>query len=382
MRKTDYGIQLRVLHILTLNTKSGEYGGPIKVARESCLALNQLGFTTEIISGTRSNSHPEVIPTLCESFIDVYPVSQKYPISSLWSMRLCLRLIRKIRKFDVVHIHLARDLIPILAALICRILRIKYVVQTHGMVVSDGRLITSIIDKLFIAPILNSSSRNFALTQDELSRLSTISKCVKFEILGNGISLPETNLQSNQEEITKVVFCSRLHPQKGLDKFLALADYFKGTDIVFMVYGPDGGDLPTLHNYLKSEERNSMVQYGGALQPREVTRVISEYDLLILPSYRENFPMVVLEALSVGVPTLVMKSCGISNLIEELNELLVCRDESSAGLIETFTRLQAAYPFIDRKSVVEFCEGHFSIKNVALSLGNTYMHILEHDEHR
>jgi glycosyltransferase involved in cell wall biosynthesis len=123
-----------------------------------------------------------------------------------------------------------------------------------------------------------------------------------------------------------------------------------------------------------------MVSYRGALNPSEVVNIISKYDLLILPSHKENFPMVVLEAMSVGVPVLVMKSCGISETIRKFNDAFVCRDESTTGLIEAFNRLVNGHSAKEREVLINFCEQNFSIANVALSLSTNYNQIIGCDQ--
>ena len=59
---------LNVLHVLTLNGRNGEYGGPVRVARELCTELNRRGYATHIFSGALFNSTPIPIAGLPESF--------------------------------------------------------------------------------------------------------------------------------------------------------------------------------------------------------------------------------------------------------------------------------------------------------------------------
>jgi glycosyltransferase involved in cell wall biosynthesis len=110
--------KLSILHVLTLNGRFGEYGGPVKVARELCQELNSRGHKTHIFSGARESSQPIPKPGLTESFIIAKPISRRHPISSLWSWKLIKPLNDLIAKADVVHIHFARDLIPFLTALL------------------------------------------------------------------------------------------------------------------------------------------------------------------------------------------------------------------------------------------------------------------------
>ena len=102
---------ISILHVLTLNGRNGEYGGPVRVARELCTELNSRGHATHIFSGALKGSEPVPKPGLLESFILVKPISRKLAVSSLWSWKIIKPLIKLINGSDVVHIHFARDLI-------------------------------------------------------------------------------------------------------------------------------------------------------------------------------------------------------------------------------------------------------------------------------
>ena len=106
--------QLRILHVLTLNGRNGEYGGPVRVARELCQELNSRGHKTHIFSGALLGSEPAPGSELSESYIHVKPITKNLKVSSLWSWKLISPLKNLIRESDVIHIHFARDLVPFL----------------------------------------------------------------------------------------------------------------------------------------------------------------------------------------------------------------------------------------------------------------------------
>lgn len=130
---------LKILHVLTLNGRNGEYGGPVRVARETCAELNRRGHQTHIFSGALRGSEPTSQNGLNESYLIVKPLSRKMEVSSLWSWKIVGELSKKIKQSNIVHIHFARDFIPLAAALLCILLRKPFVTQTHGMVVSDSQ---------------------------------------------------------------------------------------------------------------------------------------------------------------------------------------------------------------------------------------------------
>ncbi|HLW09780.1 MAG TPA: glycosyltransferase [Fermentimonas sp.] len=61
----------------------------------------------------------------------------------------------------------------------------------------------------------------------------------------------------------------------------------------------------------------SRIKYRGRYNGGDLNYVFSEMDLLIVPSWRETFSLVTLEALSFGVPVMVSKNVGAKDLLPD-----------------------------------------------------------------
>jgi glycosyltransferase involved in cell wall biosynthesis len=370
---------LRVLHILTLSSRNGDYGGPVRVAREICRELGVRGIDTEIFSGALKGNEPRPFEGLNESYVHVNSITRFYPLSTLWSWKLIFSLNQRIKNSDLVHIHFARDLISFIAALLCILNRKKFVTQSHGMIVPDNRLATKVIDSIFTIPLWKASSAIFVLHSQESSEISKIYKNSKLKILPNGIAVSQNIEVEKLDPNLRVAFCARLHVDKGIDQFLNLAKSQREKPLKFEIYGPDGGELSRSLNFIRDHNLSETITYNGALATEAVNRKLSEVDLVVLPSRYDNFPMVILEALSVGTPVLVMPTCGISSTLATYNPYFVARDASIDGLIRSFEELTQSLPNISRKSLVEFCAENFSISKVCDGLLAEYENILEYN---
>jgi glycosyltransferase involved in cell wall biosynthesis len=363
--------KLSILHVLTLNGRNGEYGGPVRVARELCSELNSRGHATHIFSGARKGSEPIPKSGLAESFVLVKPISKRLPVSSLWSWKIIKPLNKLVENADVVHIHFARDLVSFLAALLSILKKKPFVTQTHGMIISDGRTSTRLTDLFLTKPLMNRSRINLVLTEIEMSSIKTLNIKSLSKILPNGIAIDSSkklkNLSSN-----RVVFCSRLDKRKGVDKFIELADVFKDTKFTFEIYGPDGGELHFVLNEITKRKLEDKVLYKGALLAHEVLNVLGGAGLLILPSKDEPFPMVILEAISIGTPVLVMPSCGIAPKLAVFNHAFVSKSEDFDGLVQSFGALQAKEFRIDKLELINFAKKHFGIDRVVDKLSTVY----------
>ena len=370
--------KLKILHVLTLNGRNGEYGGPVRVARELCSELNIRGHDTEIFSGAVLGSEPSPKSGLAESYVLVKPVTRSLPLSSLWSWKLIKPLNQLIKKSDIVHIHFARDLISFLAAILSTVQSKPFVAQTHGMI-SEERFITRIIDLILTKPLINQSQKIFVLTEIERKAVELLGVKSIVKVLPNGIAVDL--VQGKRELFNKrVVFCARLDERKGVSKFIELADSHRSSKNLFEIYGPDGGELELVRREIEKRNLSDVVHYKGALQANDVQKLLREIDLLVLPSRDDNFPMVVLEALAVGTPVLVMPSCGFAETLKTFEPSFVAASEDLSGLLKSYEKqFESNFSNKTQQEIMDFCARVFGISSVTDKLIASYKEALNHD---
>lgn len=369
----------RVLHVLTLGGEDGVYGGPVRVAKETCGELGRRGWDPHIFSGILAPSSSSSRKSSSQTLVIVKPKVRSLPFSSLWNYKIPFLLWREIRQSDIVHIHFARELIPLAAAFLCIIARKPFVTQTHGMVIFDNRRSILVVDRVLTRVVLNHSSTNFVLTQHEWDAMKPLNLSCKFRLVPNGILVPDDFQNGSKRSRNKIVFCSRIQSRKRPDRFLDLASYSSANfpELKFELYGPDGGELGNVIDRINMEEELSNTEYLGVLHPEEVTGILAQAHLLILPSENEPWAMIGLEALSVGTPILVMPSCGISFVVKEKFPQFVARTDDYPGLLHAFIKFQSQ-PFASESptSIQSFCRSKFSISNVALEIEAAYLEVI------
>lgn len=363
---------IKVLHVLTLNGRNGEYGGPVRVARELCSELNLRGHTTHIFSGALKGSEPMPKEGLTESFVIVNPISKRHAVSSLWSWKLIEALNKLINCADVVHIHFARDLIPFLASFLAIVKKKPFVTHTHGMIVLDRRISIRVIDYFLTKPLINRSRTTLVLTEFEMSSLVNLRISAPLKIIPNGIAVDTSN-QLEERTSNRVVFCSRLHKRKGIDKFIELASRFRESELIFEIYGPDDGELDFALTEITSRNLETIVQYKGSLEASQVQELLRKSRLLVLPSENEPFPMIILEALAVGTPVLVMPSCGISHVLANFEPRFVSPTEDVGGLqVALQQNLESNFHNLTIWEIASFCNEVFGIHSVVTTLCSLY----------
>ncbi len=302
----------RLAHVVALVAADGTYGGPTTVALAQTAALADRADVT-LVSGWDGRWRP------ADGRVRHVLRRARWWRSSfgtLVSPGVLLWVLRHARRQELVHVHLARDLTTMPAALLCRVLRVPYVVQTHGMIKPARSRVLAVYDALLTRPVLRGAALALTLTDTERAALGDVAPGLRLVAVRNAVP-PAAAGGGSDGDVHVVGFCSRLHPRK---RVLAWAEgmleltrrapgRFRG-----VVVGPDGGDLDSLRRWL-ADHPDVDVQYRGAVPPQDVPRVLAGLDVLVLPSEAEPFPMVVLEALSVGTPVVVDPSCGLASIV-------------------------------------------------------------------
>ena len=144
-RVDEKAIELRILHLVTLMSSDGAYGGPLRVALNQAAELNRRGHEVHIAAGWRGEgAPPRSIDGVTLHLFPAMQLCKPLRFSGMVSPGLIWWLINNVDQFDLLHIHAARDLISTASLGIAWARRRPYVTQTHGMIQPDERFLVRI----------------------------------------------------------------------------------------------------------------------------------------------------------------------------------------------------------------------------------------------
>ncbi|MGC4097162.1 MAG: glycosyltransferase family 4 protein [Nitrospira sp.] len=117
----------------------------------------------------------------------------------------------------------------------------------------------------------------------------------------------------------RFVFVGHVKPAKGIGEILQAAKVLQSRNFIVDVFGPLQDGVTT------GWFDDSSVTYRGPLASDAVIRTLSEYDVLLLPTYAEieGYPGVILEAYCAGIPVITTRWGGIPEIVTQETGILV-----------------------------------------------------------
>jgi glycosyltransferase involved in cell wall biosynthesis len=311
--------------------------------------------TYAICSNTSNISLERLIPGV--AYLNT-PIERKIsPFMDLISLFKLILLFRSHQFILVQSITPKAGLLSMFAAWICRIPIRVHVFTGQAWVTRKGfsRWYLKSFDRLiaFLATSLlaDSPSQKQFLVDEGIANARDIQVLADGSVCGvddlkfkpNAEAKKEIRAQlSIPEEATVALFIGRLKRDKGV---LDLASAFGGLDSSFnslylVFVGPDEDELREQILHLVSLGRNQVRFVGHVNNPEDF---IAAADFLCLPSYREGFGLVTIEAAAVGIPTLASRIYGITDAVIDGVTGLLHEPGDLAGIADGL-RTMAAIP--------------------------------------
>jgi glycosyltransferase involved in cell wall biosynthesis len=168
-------------------------------------------------------------------------------------------------------------------------------------------------------------------------------------VKGCGVNLDyykSKEVTNEKQGITTFTFIGRLLKDKGIEEFAACAKYFKqiNAKTKFVVLGDFDQENPSTidRDELLTWISDEIIDYKGFVD--DVRPYIEESSCIVLPSYREGMPRIILEAMSMGKPVITTDTAGCrETVVHGINGYLVKikNKEALTEALQNFVGLNA-----------------------------------------
>lgn len=273
---------------------------------------------------------------------------------SLWKMYLLF----KKEKPDIVHSHTPKaGIIAMFGAMMARVPVRMHTVAGLPLLETTGlkKIILKIIEKL----TYSCSTRVYPNSRKlyELLIKENFAKKEKFAIIAqgssNGIDLHYFNPNAIEEEsllgikkslgITKdtfvFIFIGRLVKDKGLNELITAFSEFRNKNLKLVLVGQQEPDLdPLSAKTLEYIQKNNRIVSVGF--QKDVRPYLAISNCLVLPSYREGFPNVVLQAGAMNLPSIVSDINGCNEIIIEGRNGIIIEPKNVISLFRAMKKMK------------------------------------------
>ena len=330
---------MRVLHIVPSFYPAIYHGGPIFSLYELCNGLAEQGVELRVLTTdtagpgkrVKADSFPQLTPAgypvyFCRRwlFVSVAP-------GILWHM------IGLIRWADVVHLTAVYSFPTIPTLALCRLFNKPVVWSPRGSLLRWEGSTQLGLKAIWERVCRLVSPRKLILhvtSEEEAEQSLTRYPGLKFAVISNSIHIPAGVSPVLQNGALRLLYLGRIDPKKGIENLLAACALLnKNSDLSWWSLTIAGtGDLQyveSIKTLTKKLVLSSRVKMVGEVMGETKQQLYENADVVLLPSYSENFGMVVAEALAHGVPVIASKKTPWQRLEEKGCGLWVDNDPES-----------------------------------------------------
>lgn len=178
----------------------------------------------------------------------------------------------------------------------------------------------------------------FALTKslkDDYEEFLKNNKKTKVVIVPNIIYLPKKKSKLNKNLIT----ISRLNSIKKIEDMIEIFSKIKSKKSKLYIVG-DGDELEKLKKKAGDLDLTDRVIFTGYKTKEEMEEYILDSSIFLLTSWSEGLPMVLLEAMSYGVPCIAFKTrSGVADIIDDNINGYIINDRNKEKYVEKIDEL-------------------------------------------
>lgn len=309
---------MKVLHVISSLSRDG--GGPSRSAQGLVAGLNRAGVETWLMT-LRHGDEPWV------DGVKHFANGERFE-------DVALRV-----KPQIVHLHGLWSLALHKCAAICRRRRIPYVIAPRGMLepwsLRQKWLKKRIARWLYQDRDLKYATALHATAESEAEQFKTLGFKNPVIISPNGVNVPKEDKKSilqlqlrtrTNPDVRRALFVSRMHPKKGVMELveawhrLTTHNSQLNNWLCELVYTVSGDFEKEYEAKVKARVKELCLEdsfvFTGSLNDDEKWAAYARADLFVLPTYSENFGIVVAEALWARVPVITTKGTPWSELNE------------------------------------------------------------------
>ena len=224
----------------------------------------------------------------------------------LWRYSKTLVKLVKTNRNTVIHNHGLWQESNISSGIVSKIYSVPLVISPHGMLESwsmNHNKYKKILPWFLYQRLLLKYAK-YIHACSVIEKNNILKIISNADIWINTLGVCITPLQ-NKSASKNVLFFSRIHPKKGVMELVKTWKILDSTDWTLSIVGPgEEKYLKSINDYIKQNNMDGNVKVIGALYGEDKQDVFRKSSLFVLPTYSENFGIVVAEAFMERLPVI------------------------------------------------------------------------------
>lgn len=194
--------------------------------------------------------------------------------------------------------------------------KIPYIISPHGMLEPWSLEQSKWKKNLAMCVFQKNDLRNAAVLHVTANMEAENIRNLGFEnpiaVIPNGIDLKEfPKFEKSKTAEKKIVFLSRLHQKKGIENLIEawsqVPDKIKETWSIDIVGNGEEKYIEELHYLITAKGLSEQIFIKDPMYGRDKLKAYQDAVLFVLPTYSENFGIVIAEALACSTPVITTK---------------------------------------------------------------------------
>ena len=256
-----------------------------------------------------------------------------YPITLL-NLRILLRRFQP----RLVNVHFPDSQIPFVLWL-RRHFSFRLIVSLHGHEVERWFQDENFVQKdaepqkeyLALREILDKADAVTACSQSLLSKATQIAPSIvnKAKVIHNGVDLTRFSDKTRYNHSKPYMLAlGRLTYKKGFDVLIqAMAEHSRRNIQLDVLIAGAGEEEPVLHALINELSIQSRVHLIGWAGQEQIVQLLNGCQYLVVPSRKEPFGIVALEAMAAGKPVIATRVGGLPEVLDGADAILVPPDD-------------------------------------------------------
>ncbi len=372
LKKTD----VNLIHINASYKPAYVYGGTTFSVSLLCESLVATRNNVTVLTTTANGKDELPAGSSVTDGVPVIYFNRLTKDHSHFSPALLSALLKMASQTQVVHIHAWWNLVSILSVMVCRFKSAKHVLSPRGMFSNYSFTPARRKFQKWIGRRLLGRAHFHATSKNEEAEIRALFPSARITVIPNMVNLPAREIEKTDHVGNNLVFLSRIDPKKGIELLIRSLPGL-GHEYHLDIIGSGSEEyiqqLKSIGSFLAMDNR---ISWRGSLFNDDKFNALASADLLVLPSYNENFANIVIEALSVGTPVVVSKHVGLAGFIIEHDLGWVCDTtaESLTATIKDAVEDNAKRERIQKKAP-QLVREHFSPAALVDQYLNMYQHV-------